>query len=182
MSYHNVCVFCGASELVDNKYKELAAKFGEEIGKTKRHLIYGGGGSGLMGIVSKSAKESGARVTGIFPKIIERVELLSWEVDELIFVDNLFIRKERMLKESDAFVILPGGFGTLDELFEVVTLKNLCINGVCEKPVFILNQDNFWGPLFDLFEKVINEKFASPAIKSNYEFVNSIEELINRLK
>ena len=182
MSYQNICVFCGASELIDNKYKELAAQFGEAIGKAGRHLIYGGGGSGLMGIVSRAAKSSGARVTGVFPKIIEKVELLSSEVDELILVDNLFIRKERMLKESDAFVILPGGFGTLDELFEVITLKNLNISEVKNKPVFILNQDNFWASLEDLFEKVIQEKFASPSIRSNYQFIDNIEQLIKRFE
>ena len=182
MSYQNICVFCGASESIDLKYREVAERFGQELGKMNRHLIYGGGGSGLMGVVSRAAKASGAKVTGVFPKTIDRIEPLSHHIDELILVDDLFKRKEIMLEKADAFVILPGGFGTLDELFEVVTLKNLRVDDIFKKPVFILNQDNFWDLLIKLCEKIINEKFASPEMGVNYEFLNSIEEIMERIR
>ena len=181
MPYHNICVFCGAQDSVDDKYKELARKFAVHIGKEKKHLIYGGGGSGLMGVVSRTAHQHGAKVTGIKPTTIKRLEIQNFDIDETITVDNLFIRKEMMIEKSDAFVVLPGGFGTLDELFEVVTLKALEIKGAIGKPVFILNEYKFWDSLKVLLNDIISKKFAQQDFKSLYEFCDTLDDLLKKI-
>ena len=181
MSYHNICVFCGAQDSIDEKYQDLARRFAIAMGEKKKHVIYGGGGSGLMGIISRTAHQHGARVTGILPKTIEKLEVANWNIDEAITVDNLFIRKEMMIAKSDAFVILPGGFGTLDELFEVVTLKSLEIKEAIGKPILILNEYNFWGSLKILLDDIVREKFAKRNILSLYEFCDSLDDLLTKL-
>ena len=181
MKYKNICVFCGAQESIDQKYKDLARDFGTQMGLKKKHVIYGGGGSGLMGIVSEAAKKNGSKVTGIHPRIIERFESQNEDIDETIIVPNLFIRKEMMIEKSDAFVILPGGFGTLDELLEVMTLKSLDIKSAINKPILILNEHKFWQPLQILFEQLIETRFARHNSRDLYEFYNTLEDLLQDL-
>lgn len=180
--YNSICVFCSASDSIDNKYNILAEEVGEVIGKNKLNLIYGGSSSGLMGIISRSVKTHGGKVIGVFPNLIKNKEVISKEVDEMIYVDNLLVRKEMMMSKSDAFIILPGGFGTLDELFEVLTLKNLGIPEVANKPVIIMDCNNYWQQLRDLFTYIIMQKFAKPDITHNYHFVDNIKELFNKIE
>lgn len=108
-------------------------------------------------------------------------ENMNPDVDELILVDNLLLRKEKMLEMADVFVVLPGGFGTIDEFFEVVTLKNLGIGDMENKPVLVLNIDNFWDPLLDLCRHVVKEKFTRQESERTFEVVNNLDDLIDRI-
>ena len=177
MNYEKICVFCGSNEKVNKKYKDIAEAFGKILGNAKKHLIYGGSDSGLMGLVSNTAQRHGASVTGIFPKCIGHLEEISKQGETLVFADTLFERKELMLKQSDVFVILPGGMGTLDEFFEIITLKALKMPELTKKPVFVLNYQDFWSPLATLLDHVISQQFAKIGTEDTYKFVTSIQEL-----
>ncbi|CAL7961322.1 Cytokinin riboside 5'-monophosphate phosphoribohydrolase [Alphaproteobacteria bacterium] len=170
-----ICVFCGASDDVVLQYKRLASECGEAIGKNGYGLLYGGGASGLMGAVAKSATMHGAPVTGVFPTAdLNPHDVMNQELGEAILVKSLSERKDIMIKRADAFVILPGGFGTLDEFFEIVTLKKL---GVHNKPIILVNYGEFWAPLLTLMEHICDTHFAKLNLNSSIcAVVKSVEE------
>jgi len=178
MKINSICVFCGASERVDKEYKELATQCGQIIGQKKLHLIYGGGGSGLMGGVSKAVHENGGRVTGIYPKLLEIFEPLSHDLDNTILVESMSKRKDLMIERSDCFIILPGGFGTLDELFEIITLKILKQH---DKPILFCNYNGYWSTLLKFCDEVIAKNFAKPNANSTYEVVDTLEQIFQKL-
>jgi uncharacterized protein (TIGR00730 family) len=176
--YKNVCVFCGASGNVEQKYMDIAIDCGKLLAERGHTLIYGGGDSGLMGAVSRTAHANGATVTGIFPRFIEEFEPLSHDLDNTVFVETMDERKAIMISKSDAFLTIPGGFGTLDEFFEVLTLKTLRRH---KKPLILVNQYNYWDDLIALIDKVINERFARDGAKDLYIVVDTLEEAIEFL-
>ena len=138
-------------------YRSDAARLGELCGQNAVDVVYGGGHVGLMGVVADAAMEAGGKVIGFIPE-----RLLDWEVghhgiSELVVTDNMSDRKDKMVARSDAFAILPGGLGTLDELFEVLTLRQL---GYHEKPIILINIDGFWDPLAALVRQVVEHGFC----------------------
>ncbi len=175
----NVCVFCGANNNVAKEYKDLARECGELLAMNNMNVIYGGGDTGLMGAVSKAAKANGSQVTGVFPIFIEKHEKLNHDLDNTVFVNTMFERKELLLKDADSFLILPGGFGTLDELFEVLTLKGL---SQLEQPIILLNYKNYWTPLLNLMEYMIELGFARKNMRTIYDTVSNMHEAIELLK
>jgi uncharacterized protein (TIGR00730 family) len=179
MKITNVCVFCGASDKADQQYKDLAIKCGQMLAARNMQLIYGGGGSGLMGAVSKSVHQHGGKVTGIFPRLLGKFEPLSHDLDNTILVDSMSRRKDLMIEKSNAFLTLPGGFGTLDELFEVITLKILEQH---EKPIIVVNHNHFWDEMIVVCDKIIKENFARDSARNCYLVVETLEEAFKLLE
>jgi len=174
----SIGVFCGARPDVDQKFKDLAIECGERIAKEGIKLTYGGGDSGLMGTVSDAAKTSGANVLGISTKIVSNKEISHLGSEHTYITETMFQRKEDLFKHSDAFICLPGGFGTLDEIFEIITLRYLEEN---IKPIIILDFEGYWQPLVKLLDHVIEHKFAQPEIRNHYHFVKTVDEAFERL-
>lgn len=173
-----ICVYCGASNRVEQVYKDAASRLGEMIAKSGMDMVYGGGRLGLMGLVADSALAHGAHVVGYIPKLLENSEGAHSGLSYIEIVDTMHTRKQKMTEIADAFIILPGGFGTLDELFEILTWRQLQIHS---KPIFVINVNNYWSPLKTLIHNVINEQFATPAHATFATFVNSVDEAISIL-
>jgi cytokinin riboside 5'-monophosphate phosphoribohydrolase len=178
----DICVFCGASPSNSRVIKEMARAVGTLIGQRGHRLLYGGGGSGLMGEVAWAASEHGARIRGIIPHFLyERERSIAAPVQETQVTDTLYRRKEHMLHGADAFVALPGGFGTLDEILEVISALYL---GVCAKPLIIINPDGVWDSLIELIDRLRGLELISSAARSVFQLAASPEEamdLIERL-
>lgn len=152
-----VCVYCGAAQNLAPVYQEAATDLGELIANEGMSLVYGGGRLGLMGIVADAVVENGGNVIGITTELLDDREGAHSGIQELHVVDSMHTRKMRMSEEADVFVILPGGYGTLDEFFEILTWRQL---GIHTKPIIILNIHNYWAPLLNLLHGVIDQGFA----------------------
>lgn len=157
MKLTSICVYCGSSDKVSPAYFDAAREVGAYLAQQGRHLVYGGGGTGLMGATADAALEAGGEVTGIIPEAMMLPELAHQGLTKLEVVNGMHARKARMVALSDAFIILPGGFGTLDEFFEILTWSQL---GITQKPVGILNVNGYFDRLLDFLKHVISESFA----------------------
>ncbi|HVL63899.1 MAG TPA: TIGR00730 family Rossman fold protein [Actinomycetota bacterium] len=154
-----ICVFCGSNAGVDGTYAAAARALGSEIARRELGLVYGGGSVGLMGHVARAAKEAGATVTGVIPQGL-LVREIGWEdAGDLRVVDTMHERKALMSELSDAFVVLPGGFGTLEEFFEVLTWSQL---GIHDKPLGLLDVAGYYRPLISFFDHAQSEGFIVP--------------------
>jgi len=174
----SICVYCGSSFGHSPRFAEIATDLGQEMARRGIRLIYGGGRVGLMGKVADAVMTGGGQVTGIIPKHLEDYEVGHHGLTELKVVDSMHTRKRMMFDLSDAFVVLPGGPGTLDEAFEVITWRQLQLH---DKPVIIVNVDGYWDKLVALFDHVIDAGFAKPAIRQHFSVVNSIGRLFDLL-
>jgi uncharacterized protein (TIGR00730 family) len=172
-------VYCGSSSRVAERYKENAAALGKMLAEKGIDVVYGGGRVGLMGIVADAAMNAGGKVIGIIPQYIQAKEVEHHGITELHVVDSMHTRKRMMAEKSDAFVILPGGFGTLDEAFEIITWKQLQMH---EKPVIIFNDGGFWQPLIALMDNLIAEGFANNRHRSMYQVAETLPEIFEILK
>ena len=168
-------VFCGADIGNDPIFANAASQLGEELGKRKLELVFGYGLKGIMGALVRQAKISGARIVGVITKHLFKFEHSSLDVDELIVVSSMQIRKDIMFNRADAFCVLPGGFGTLDELFEIITLRQI---GEMNKPIIIANIDGFWSDAEALLLEVIKRGFAQEKHKYLFTMVDKIEDVI----
>lgn len=178
MTIQSVCVYCGSSNRVDESYKQIARDVGTAIGQHNLQLVYGGGAVGLMGLVADSTLSAGGKVIGIIPEHIRAHEVQHKHLTELHVVDSMHTRKDLMVEKSDAFIVLPGGFGTLDEAFEVLTWKQLALHN---KPIVIYNADGFWTPLLTLIEHMIETGFAPSSNRSIFRAATTIDELFTAL-
>ncbi len=176
---NHLCVFCGSSDRVDPKYLAAAGEMGREIARQGWGLVYGGGKTGLMGAVARGAKESGGRVIGVIPEFMKARELEFSEADELVSVLTMRERKMLMETRADAFLALPGGWGTLEELMEILTLAHL---EVLHKPVVILNQDGYYDELLAFTEKVVREKFMHGTIRGKFAVARAVAEVVPLLE
>ena len=179
MEIKNVAVYCGASATVDQEYTDLATKCGEMIAGHKLGLVYGGGDSGLMGAVARSTQSNGGVVTGVYPKVLNEREPLKEDMDHTHLVGKMADRKVEMSKLSQAFIILPGGFGTLDEFFEVATLKYLGVDE--QKPIMIINHNGYWNKLRDLINHIVAKEFAPTRVLETFTFVDTLEDAFSKL-
>lgn len=175
----SICVYCGTGEKVDQAYKDAAKVLGTHLAKQGIRLVYGGGRVGLMGIVADAAYENGGEVIGIIPEHIQEKETLNTDVTELHVVDSMHTRKRMMMERSDAFVVLPGGFGTLDETFEILTWKYLRLH---DKPVAFLNVKDFWSPLLDMVDHMVVAGFTPKWHKDMFLLVDNAEDAVSALK
>jgi uncharacterized protein (TIGR00730 family) len=178
LSLPSVCVYCGSSNSVAQKYKTTAQTIGIELATRGSRVIYGGGHVGLMGIVADSALKAGGKVIGIIPEHIRALEVQHNGLTELHVVPDMHTRKRMMVERADAFLILPGGLGTLDETFEILTWKKL---GLHRKPVIVFNQDGYWDEMISLIDKTITDGFSQPADRVLFKVVTTVEELFQTL-
>ncbi|MCL2468855.1 MAG: TIGR00730 family Rossman fold protein [Alphaproteobacteria bacterium] len=174
----SVCIYCGSSATVDPYYRTLAYRVGTLLGTQKIRLIYGGGRSGLMGEVADGALHAGGTVIGIIPHHMQAREIEHRTLSELHVVDTMHTRKMMMAEKADGFVVLPGGLGTLEEVFEILTWKQL---GLHNKPIVIFNAQEFWNPLLGLIRHIIAAQFAPANNEQLYEVIESLEQLMPAL-
>jgi uncharacterized protein (TIGR00730 family) len=157
MSSKTICVFCASSEAVPPAWRALAADLGAALAADGWSLVYGGGSVGLMGEVARAALDSGAHVTGVIPHRLADREIALHRVSELVRTDTMRERKHLMDERADAFVVLPGGIGTLEEVVEILTLKQL---GYHDRAVVFLDPDGFWAPLEGLLRQMVDRALA----------------------
>ncbi|WP_404421130.1 TIGR00730 family Rossman fold protein [Nibricoccus sp. IMCC34717] len=151
-----LCVYCASSDRIDPAYHRLAAETGAALASAGWGLVYGGGNTGMMGAVAREAKANGARVTGVIPQFMIARELAYKGADELITVETMRERRRVMEERADAFLALPGGWGTLEELIEILVLRQL---DKLHKPVVILNHEGFYDDLLRFFRRMVAERF-----------------------
>ena len=173
-----ICVFCGSSPGHDPAYAEAARELGRLIGENGCRLVFGGGNVGLMGEVARAVRDAGGMVIGVLPSFLRGIEPPLKSAEELIVTPDLQLRKSRMLALADAFVILPGGLGTLDEYFEVITTTQLRVHA---KPIVVVNTANYYALLKDLLDHVVAQGFAQEEIKSHHVFVSTPREAMETI-
>lgn len=176
---NSVCVYCGTGARVDQVYKDAAADVGRALAAEGVRLVYGGGKVGLMGIVSQSCFNNGGKVTGIIPEHIQDKELRNDDLDEIFIVDSMHTRKRMMVDKSEGFIVLPGGFGTLDETFEILTWKYL---GLHDKPIVLLNVNNFYNPLLEMVNHMVDTGFTPPWQRNLFQVVDSAADALITLR
>lgn len=171
----NICVYCGSGTGHNSVYAEAARTLGRAMAATNIGLVYGGGSLGLMGEIARAVLDNGGRVTGIIPEFLSAQEKLLRDVQELVITRSMHERKQTMFEKSDAFVALPGGIGTLEELVEQLTWAQL---GQHSKPIILGNIDGFWAPLLSLIDHMRDEAFVRQGLEVRLTTVNSAEEII----
>ena len=168
----SVCVYCGSRFGASENYSTVARELGHALAGQKIDVVYGGGAVGLMGVVARAAKEAGGRVTGIIPDHLYKREVGLEGLDELLVVDTMHIRKAEMVARSDAFIILPGGIGTLDEMMEILTWRQLELH---DKQVILVDVDGYWQPIARLFDHVIAAGFLQAQAHDYYNIVPDVK-------
>lgn len=161
----HVCVYCSSSAAVDHAHVLVARELGAALAERGDVLVWGGATVGLMGEVARAARAAGGRTIGVIPETLRAVEIADHAADELIVTPDMLTRKGELARRADAFVALPGGFGTLEELLEQITGRLL---GFHDKPIVLADIDGFWQPLLELFEHLYRERFARPESRAGY--------------
>ena len=176
---HSVCVFCGARSGARPAYAEAARATGAMLADKGWRLVYGAGDVGLMGEVARAAQAAGAATMGVIPTHLMKREVGKRDLTQLVITEDMHERKKVMFMNSDAVVVLPGGAGSLDELFEVVTWAQI---GLHQKPIFLLNTEGYWQPLLTLLDHVIAEGFADHSLRSLIRVAQDVPGLADGLK
>ena len=174
----SLCVFCGSKNGNNLIYKKAAKELGTYLAKNKIRLVYGGGSLGLMGELSSSVNRNKGDILGVIPKHLLQIEGINKNHGEIIITDDMHTRKKTMYNNSDAFLCLPGGIGTLEEVSETITWFQLNIS---RKPIFFLNINGYWDKFRVLVEDIISAEFASKDLLNYFTFFESLEALIPSL-
>ena len=174
-----ICVYCASSEHVDRRYHAAAAALGRAIAEAGCTLVYGGGAVGLMGSLANAALAAGGDVVGIIPRFMTEVEWQHPGLANLEVVEDMRERKHRLLTGSDAVVALPGGCGTLEELFEAMTLKRLALY---LKPIVLFDVDGFYAPLERFLEQTIEQRFMNPQHRALWTSVPRVEDVLPTIR
>lgn len=177
--FRRICVFCGSSQGKKPSYQEAAIELGKELVSRNIDLVYGGGSIGLMGLVSQAVHSGGRHVIGVIPKTLMPREITGETVGEVKAVADMHQRKAEMARHSDAFIALPGGYGTLEELLEVITWAQL---GIHDKPVGLLNVDGYYNSLLTFIDQAVEEGFISPNARHIIVSAPTAEELVKKLE
>jgi uncharacterized protein (TIGR00730 family) len=170
-----ICVYCGSGTGRNSVYAEAARTLGQAFAEHGVGLVYGGGSIGLMGEIARAVLDAGGHVTGIIPEFLEARELLLREVQEVDVTESMHERKQLMFDKSDAFVALPGGIGTLEELVEQLTWSQL---GQHSKPIVLANIEDYWSPLLALFDRMREEDFIRRGLGLNLAVVSDVAEIL----
>jgi uncharacterized protein (TIGR00730 family) len=178
MTISRVCVYCGSSGAVDACYRAAARELGEALARAGIEVVFGGGRIGLMGILADAALAAGGRVVGIIPGHLRDAELAHYGVSELVIATGMHDRKRLMAERADAFAVLPGGIGTLDEVFEIMTWRQLRLH---DKPVFVIDVAGYWAPLRQLLDHLVAHDFAAALVPRLIDFVPGVDALIAAL-
>ena len=179
MRLENICVYCGSRKGNNPIYETAGLTFGRILAASDVGLVYGGGGIGIMGTIARTVLDQGGRVTGIIPDFLNEAEIPLKEVTELIVTTSMHERKQLMFERSGAFVALPGGIGTLEEIVEMMTWAQL---GRHDYPIVLANIDGFWDPLIELLDHMIQAEFASSNVRGIYAVVDRVEDILPRIK
>jgi len=174
----NICVFCGSSTGADPVYANAAKEIGQLISKSKSSLVYGGGNIGLMGILADEVLAHNGKVIGVIPDFLMKREVGHTGITQLEIVGTMHERKKRMAEFADAFLALPGGWGTLDELAEILTWKQL---GLIHQPIGLLNIDSFFNSLIDQMKTMVAKGFLAEANFSSIKISESPRKLLTSL-
>tara|TARA_B100001750_G_C15246512_1_gene465601 strand:+ start:116 stop:661 length:546 start_codon:yes stop_codon:yes gene_type:complete len=170
----SVTVYCSSSNKIDKSYFNIAKKLGVYLAQKKINLIYGGGSNGLMGAISESVVSNKGYVIGIIPSFLKTKENINYNLNKLVVVNTMAKRKKLLFDKGDAFIVLPGGIGTLEELSETTSWLNL---GLHKKPIIIFNYKNFWDPLIKMLKKMNNKKFLDKNYNKIIYLVKNISDL-----
>ena len=170
----SVTVYCSSSNRSPATFFNAASELGRGLAQRGITLVFGGGNVGLMGCIANAVLESGGRVRGIIPRFLEEREVAHYGLTELCVVETMHERKMKLTEWADAFIVLPGGFGTLDELIEVITWRHL---GHHRKPILLLNIDGFWNPLIAFFNQLASQHLVGENHGELYRVCDSIDEL-----
>lgn len=173
-----VCVYCASSEYCHPEYMQAAFRLGEILARNSIEVVYGGGALGLMGRVANGALAHGGTVIGIMPRFMQELEWAHRQLTELKVVENMRERKHLMLSGSDAVIALPGGCGTLEELFETITLKRLAIY---LNPIVVVNTRRFFDPCIALLERCVEERFMNPQHLKMWQVVDRPEDVLGAI-
>ena len=173
-----LCVFCGSKYGNNPIYKEAAEKLGAQIAENKIKLVYGGGSLGLMGALSKSVHMNNGEVLGIIPENLLNIEGIEKNYGDILITDDMHMRKKTMYNNADAFLCLPGGIGTLEEVSETITWYQLNIS---RKPIFFLNINGYWDNFKILMEQFVSLEFANEDLLNYFIFFESVETLVPSL-
>lgn len=173
----SVCVFCGSSDAADPAYLAAAADLGRALAAAKLRLVYGGGGVGLMGATARAAHEAGGEVLGVIPDFLVGAERALETVEHLV-VGSMHERKSIMFEQSDGFVVLPGGIGTLEEIVELLSWRRLDLH---KKPVVFYDPGDFWKPLFDLFQHTVDAQLTPASFMGAWSAVETVDEIVPAL-
>jgi uncharacterized protein (TIGR00730 family) len=171
----SLCVFCGSRFGTDPGSREVASQLGQLLAHQGISLVYGGGGVGLMGLVANAALKAGGRVVGVIPRFLLKREAGHPALTETVVVETMHERKLQMFERSDAFVVLPGGIGTLEEFFEVLSWRTL---GLHTKPIVIIDQGGYWQPLAALLRGVVEGGFAEQTHLDHVAFVSTLKDVL----
>lgn len=174
-----ICVYCGSSDGDDSIYRDQARAFGTLLAQNHIRLVYGGGGHGLMGAVARGVMEAGGEVIGIIPHFLEQREHMLTSITDLQVVPDMHERKLRMMRAADAFVVLPGGIGTLEELFEVLTWKQLDLH---DKPIVIANIAGYWDPLLATLDQIMARRFAAATVRDLYGVAPTLADILPTIR
>jgi uncharacterized protein (TIGR00730 family) len=175
---NSICVYCGSSDKTDPAYTQAAYELGKIIASRKIELVYGAGSTGLMGAVANGTLQNGGEVTGVIPEIFNTPNLVHQGLTRLEIVDDMHVRKARLAELSDAFVALPGGFGTFEELFEILTWAQI---GLHQKPVGLLNIRQYFNPLIAMIDKANAEGFIYSEHKALFSSAEDPHTLLDAL-
>ncbi|MEU8255199.1 TIGR00730 family Rossman fold protein [Micromonospora inaquosa] len=174
-----ICVFCASSRTLDQRWLDLAAETGAELARRGHTLVSGGGCVGMMGALADGARSAGGRTVGVIPQSLVDLEVADLASDELLVTDSMAARKTLMIDKSDAFLTLPGGLGTLDELFEVWTTATLALHA---KPMVLIDTDGFYRPLLDWLDALADQTFLKPAGRDLLTVTTTVTEAVDVLE
>ena len=173
-SIKSVTVYCSSSNNVNKKFFKLAKDLGVFLAYKNIRIIYGGGSSGLMGTVSRNAILNGGKVTGIIPDFLVSKENINYKISKIIVVKSMSVRKKLLFNNGDAFIALPGGPGTLEEIVEIISWHNLNLHS---KPIILINYNNYWQPLLNMYKNFYKKKFMENKLQSIFYSVKTLNEL-----
>ena len=173
-SIKNVTIYCSSSNRINKKFFKIAYNLGKYLSSKKINLIYGGGSNGLMGEIARTMQQNGSFITGIIPKFLETEENMNKKANKLIVVKDMAKRKKLLFEKGDAFIVLPGGPGTIEEITEIISWFNLKLHN---KPIILFNYNGFWEPLINMYKKTYNEKFLEKMHNQIFYSVKSMSEI-----
>ena len=179
MPQPSICVFCGARPGQNPAYMQAAKDLGKALAKNNWRLVYGAGDIGLMGAVARACQAGGGATLGVIPTHLMQDEVAKTDLTQFIITENMHERKKVMFMNCDAIVVLPGGAGSLDELFEVLTWRQLDLH---QKPIYLLDINGYWSPLKALLAHVVEQGFADQILQDFIQTVANIEPLITNLR
>ncbi|KAL6851677.1 hypothetical protein ACP4OV_020241 [Aristida adscensionis] len=177
--FRTICVFCGSNAGRRQVFGDAALELGRELVRRGIDLVYGGGSIGLMGVIAQTVHDGGCRVLGIIPRALMAIEISGESVGEVKVVSDMHERKAEMARQSEAFIALPGGYGTMEELLEMITWSQL---GIHDKPVGLLNVEGYYDPLLALFEKGVTEGFINPDCRRIFVSAPTASELLTKME